>query len=76
MSTLTASEFILLYQSNTNEALKWLDETEMDLTTLFTSRVEVEQLVRSCNEKTNQLFQPIINAKNKDIAWSASVKKL
>lgn len=51
MPALTAKEFIKRYSNDPNSALKWLQETEMDLTTLFTQKEDVERLANVYRER-------------------------
>ncbi|KTC88068.1 MULTISPECIES: hypothetical protein [Legionella] len=56
---LTATEFTDLYQKDPQIALKWLEETEMDLGLLMSSRADFEQLIQVYEEKLKRFYKKI-----------------
>jgi hypothetical protein len=57
--SLTATEFIDLYQKDPKAALKELKETEMDLELLMSSRADFEQLIQVQEEKLKRFYKKI-----------------
>lgn len=57
--SLTSTEFIDLYQKDPKAALKELEETEMDLKLLMSSREDFEQLIQVHEEKLKRFHKKI-----------------
>ncbi|KTD35171.1 hypothetical protein Lnau_1842 [Legionella nautarum] len=57
--SLTATQFINLYQKDPKAALKWLEEAEMDLEQLISSSADFEQLIQVYEEKIKRFHKKI-----------------